>query len=623
MNLSSAVKSKINRYFPPKFVAGTDEELTDRLVQFYCEYINSLVENALAGSYLDKDFLPEVFKSVNELKNLLNNLTSPNSTVGILMAFDDLIFNNLRDYFKFSKNIKISDDKKRILPVKELGESAIDRFIEISDKFFQITTIHEFDKLFQITLKVSYYDHKLSADPQILAELFTWKQDIGELKTVFSLERKKHKFLSNTIFFIDLLSDKIDYLMSLINRRNRVDGDFYILFDGFKDNIQPPAPDFKFPQVKSVFHRSGIVDPLEEVNVNDWKHSSSDDEKKFLAGEKLELNELHALARIVSKKSFISINHSDILKYVDGIDRNSLSEYNQVVVNQFHLYLLNNQLSFFIKNSEAESTISALFDEIRKLNRKYGIHNYFPHLKLCRKYLSEFNQAFAQPQKDKNWIAQLQEILVKFKESLTDLDGTFIWANKNAFCPFRETIDKCTITIGYRNRDYKLLIASAYSTPLNYKSIYTTITGLKSLPEILEQQIQNGINLINFHTKIEGTISKVNELKTGLESSQKKQVEILSIFAAIVLFVSGNIQLFKEVENVAQGLHFMLIFSLSLSLFVSLIWVVFNDPNQKIRKKQWMMLGFYFLVFIVAIFTLPLDSIKSFPKVIFIHLFPF
>lgn len=601
-------------------------ESSQTLIFFYQDWLNIQISEILSGHYLDADFNATFETCSTQVKNVLKNYSGTSQIASLCARIGQLVSCNTKTMSEFLSELKADKSTHIMLRINDwidkTHRDAIDILSATSElnndaTKFQIET-------FITNIKVAALDHHFVASVTVLELLNIHKSNIPryiegfEKPHIFSIKSETKSLFE---FLARLLLSKIDYLIGLLGKRMKEEGNSYSFFDGSIHQESSVVPSFQYNELKSLFQANDVILPDESISIN-HKHSSARDIiESFLKGGELSLFQFRLLARLISSSKNIGISYADLIArflVIKSKIQNHI-EYDQYVMNLVHLYLLNSRLSYEIKMGYTIEQIKSSINEIKRLSIQYGIRNYFPAMKVCVKLIDDYNAVLTKKFLGEEYLDSLDLILCAYKEYLDELEISLNWSETKKFVPFRETQKACTITIKDNNADgleHELFIASSFSTPLNYTVIRNNVDGLRSLSTIMVQQFQNARNLLQYR-------NEVNELKTGLESSQKRQIEILSIFAAIVLFVSGNIQLFKEVDSVAQGLHFMLIFSLALSLFVSLIWVVFRDPRQKIRDKQWMILVFYFIVFIVAIFTLPLANAYNMPKYIFIHLFPF
>jgi hypothetical protein len=90
--------------------------------------------------------------------------------------------------------------------------------------------------------------------------------------------------------------------------------------------------------------------------------------------------------------------------------------------------------------------------------------------------------------------------------------------------------------------------------------------------------------LFELHVSLKKDVSEIYTIKEKLAESDKRHIEILSIFAAIVMFVSNEVQMFSNLKNVKDAVIFTLFFAFSLGLFVMLIWFVTRPTTVNLKK---------------------------------------
>ena len=92
------------------------------------------------------------------------------------------------------------------------------------------------------------------------------------------------------------------------------------------------------------------------------------------------------------------------------------------------------------------------------------------------------------------------------------------------------------------------------------------------------------------------------DIKNRMEKADRRSIEILGIFAAIVLFSAGGIQIFRfENITIVDAFKFMLCFSYSLVLFIFLIWLI---TRENIRSVTWIHRIFFIALSIISYLAL-------------------
>lgn len=608
MKYSELISDLVDKYFPKNPVAsGPLPELDQvyNLTYFYQALLNTQISVLLAGQYLDKDFDTDLLNAYENIQKILTNLSGSENFAIMVENFRHLITVDYigLDYFigGFAPT-KHSQIRKR---VNHLTNNVIYTLLEaaFSSPWLNQEFIKSHINLFNTSIKVAVIDHGFAASPEESEELIAYKLQVeNNIKTLNSsavtIETETYHHL---LFLAKLLIDKIDYLISMIGKRLKEDGKSFSFVDSFSNIELNEKSIFNFPEVTEMYRKNEKILPDESTVLNYKDAESKSIFDKFHQHKPLCLYEFRILTRLASSSKRIKITHSQILEHflqIKELHKTDCS-YDQHALNLMHLYILNNHLSYKIKEGTSYMDLRSDLNSINTFSIQYGIQNYFTDKKICHKLVDEFNAEFTKGIHKEGYLEKLDSVLRELDEKLEELDASVLWSDRLKFIPFRETRAESTKNVKNPEKpgmSNDLFIASAYSIPLDYSSIKIEVSGLRSLPAILKQQLQNARNLLQYS-------NEVFDLKSKLESSQTKQIEILSVFAAIVLFVSGNIQIFTKVDTLAQGLHFMFIFALSLSLFVSLIWVVFKDRNQDIHKKQWIIISIYFFFLVLGVIS--------------------
>jgi len=147
----------------------------------------------------------------------------------------------------------------------------------------------------------------------------------------------------------------------------------------------------------------------------------------------------------------------------------------------------------------------------------------------------------------------------------------------NSTVPFKFPIDECIHIINFNNTSYKILLLN---TVIKYYS-----------PEHTKEKIENGIftayELINrieaFKTNEEArklvsdTKQVVDDTRKDIKNSERRSIEIISVFAAIVIFAAGAINIVPRIETVEILVPAMLLFGFVLICFIGLL-LLFIEP---------------------------------------------
>ena len=85
---------------------------------------------------------------------------------------------------------------------------------------------------------------------------------------------------------------------------------------------------------------------------------------------------------------------------------------------------------------------------------------------------------------------------------------------------------------------------------------------------------------------------EINEIKESVKQTDKRSIETLTIFTAIISFIIGNVALFKFIKTFYEALIFILIYAIALSIFVLLIFVS-TKGVEEIKSYKKILIWFY------------------------------
>ena len=251
-------------------------------------------------------------------------------------------------------------------------------------------------------------------------------------------------------------------------------------------------------------------------------------------------------------------------------------------------YIISSLASAFIKD---DSVDKKSYDEIERLkskieelvlrNQDEEEHSYFTYYKLSRLYLGIGRFYLKKKQFDK---AKKYSELAKDKLKESKKRFSLPWWSLLRFYPDKDLILKSKI------------FSLSWFCRMHWNDFNARFFGLE-------------FDIMQFLTDIayQESIGKIEKSEKRAEEAEKNaakhNVEILSIFAAIVMFVSGNIQIFQYISSVKMAIIFMVWFALSLITFVLLIRFNFRikitDDDSTASKIIYHILNFLIAIFII------------------------
>lgn len=237
-------------------------------------------------------------------------------------------------------------------------------------------------------------------------------------------------------------------------------------------------------------------------------------------------------------------NRLYLIKIRNSFDRYALNTIKNYLHNSRFAYLIDHQISF----NELNKELSA----IGVIQKKTYIKNFYPYKKaidylipLIQRELKNNNTNIIN-----EYVKYLNELIEKFEISIK-------WCSKRKFYPFQLMENECHCK--YNNID--IFIPSAYTKPINYQ-------------ELLNELSQYKLTWISLKGQLEILKEKreVLLMRDQIRLSEKKYLEILGAFTAIITFLFGCINFFSTART-AQDLTFSSFgLGIILLLFSSMIY---------------------------------------------------
>ncbi|HUW06937.1 MAG TPA: hypothetical protein VMW01_11815 [Williamwhitmania sp.] len=270
-------------------------------------------------------------------------------------------------------------------------------------------------------------------------------------------------------------------------------------------------------------------------------------------------------------------------------------------------YLYNNILSLELKNKDLSlKDIDEKIETVKIIQYQNSVNNYFPYKKLCSWIESKIDKdlSVATPNNvTKTYIDRFDVCLKKYRENI-------IWSKKHLVWPYQPRLEECIIITS--SDSIPIFCASSFILPINYDYEEGCLKKLEESLSLFQSVYKTSHYL-------EKELEDINNSKKEVQEALRKNIEILSIFAAIVLFVMGNIQIYSQVDTLNSAIAFTLAFGYVIAVFILLISLIIRSNNEQKESKKHKIKVLWFLaisaiIFICIIFfapNLPLSSSKN------------
>ncbi|MPM15351.1 hypothetical protein SDC9_61720 [bioreactor metagenome] len=247
-------------------------------------------------------------------------------------------------------------------------------------------------------------------------------------------------------------------------------------------------------------------------------------------------------------------------------------------------YFLNNLLSVHASNNDLTGAES-LMTRIEISQAETGIKNYFSYLKYFQLLVREAEKLFHNYDKGQD----IYLIIEKIRNCYSHLKENVSWSHFNFPLPFQLETKECVDDTDHQH----VFLYSSYILPIHYVSV--------------ENEFQKAGNDLIFNERFESyfaALKKVyndsEEIKKEVKRNDRKSMETLTIFTAVISFLIGNGYIFGNISNNAYFLPLSLTFNFGIGLFVLLMYLINNDFQIKKRKYYHIAVGILIALFISA-----------------------
>jgi hypothetical protein len=542
------------------------DKLLDRLLK-YIENIQSTIE------------LPDEF--VNVQFQLYSTL---------LFHFVNPFKSSIREYKSFihrlSRSLKFNEHSLLFEAVS----------LNQSFSFNQSNVVLDATKLsrvFLVNIRLATIDHNLSVKKEILNELILTKNEL-------------EKTISNSQNLFDkVLIDKCNYLIKKILYRFQEDSKNYLYAFDFEDKELHPD------ELSISFYKE--FDNITQGHYEKANNHSNQRRKwledvyvKIENKENLNFKDYHVSIKeykdgTKNLSQVENLNEKFKVLYKAEIDKTTNNQFDKRALHTTCNYMMNNEFSFMLGHNEIEfPIITDKYKEIKNLQLETRIKNYFPCVKYAYYLSNKLDSFFKNTEVDSS---EVKPFIDKFEGALRDSYENYEWCKDKNFLAFQLPSEECKIKYNNEGIDYSFFLASSFVLPLNYEKI------LGELKEF-SRKLEKYKTLLEVHENLKAEKSTIKELRENIEKNDRRSIEILGVFSAIVLFTSSSVQIFsiKDVQF-KDALKFMLCFSYSLTLFIFLIWLITRENIKSVTTIHRM---FFFALAFVALISL-LFTLNWFP----------
>ncbi len=559
---------------------------------FIIDFFKILSISVLLGEYI---FIDDFFQKLNKIESEIKKLPTYWGVLNIggvqlrkiseqIVGVSSAITIAIERYKDFCKHIEnaYSDDKKDFI---------FERNNTLIEKQNQKDLALENEELilyFENILKVNTIDHFLSSKKESIIEILNIEFYFKQSPIPFFTEISKVAF------------QKANFLKYKWKQRQEVE--FSYLEDGIHKELN--TQEITLPKLKEW---EDIINSQQYEYQSHWQRSVTknrvisylkienlkDDTPKFI---------IHQLIKYYKDIAPDYKKGYQIADFLIKSRKNSEKyNYDAYVEDIFCNYALNNAFSCFLKQ---ETSIENIFSKYYETEEKLTsiTRNYFLKYKLLNKVFELLLQKYKEVSKD-FFINEYQEYLNKCKEILISYKEYKDWSLENFNYIYLLPYEESVVNFEIENKNLPVFFASSFVLPpshleieKHYKEIEEKFNKLNSYLEFSLffnnetkeiKDIKENITLFS-----DNQTKEINEIKESVKQTDKRSVETLTIFTAIISFIIGNVALFQFIKTFYEALIFILIYAIALSAFVLLIFVS-TKGVEKIKSYKKILIWFY------------------------------
>lgn len=594
--------------FPIKENIINDITLDNEFNLFMYRLSYYLNKSIIEGTYTKGNTSEDISIISNTVQKIIIDLSEPESpqyNPDPLIEINHIIQYQINTYELFIEKTKRLYNKENI--------EYIDKSIYLDNYSIYFKKFKSLIELLNCNIELAKIDHSFLNDELILKQLFNLKNSLNTIR--FTIPRIKNyepqtkslyvKF--NTLigalkmkceFLIDkwYARSKIKLIDDNLKHKNLFESNIYIDYEA-NSTLRDYKNKIIYLYEISGYKRQNILKKcFQEIN----RKNISDRETL----NSLSIFELHTLIKYYKDE----VKNLDLLKdLIPVFDKKTSNDqsnfYENFALHVAKQYCQNNYFSLYCEKLE-DNTINLTSENlINKLdsffleyetikNNTAGLtDNFFLQAKFLKYSLTIINNHL-NANKDNllDAVIKTKKFHTKLEQSIEEFEKKIQWSLKN------------------NNYIFKLPYSESI---IKYKHINIYLSSSFLLPKIDEDIVKEKRHIDDINQKLkfiyttELQINEIHKLKEDYKIDNKKLIETVTLFTAVISFIVGSIGGFKFVTDIYSAISFTITFGLSLMTFVLII--------MRLLKKERITNGwdFGFLTIIlafIAILTLNLQK---------------
>ena len=536
----------------------------------------------IGGDYVDLDSCKaDLLDIESQLKTLQEELTQEylsDITSTVLLnkrtSFFDPIYQTIKSFLRFIDKIeqKLTFHHKRYY----LNES----FKDVLSKLDKAKISSQ--ELFELNLFVANCDHFVGVtDYKMLEQL----EEVVEVLKLYSGTREvAHAIYSKALF----LRNKMFFRKVHEHRGESGEHEIYIA----KKN----GENVRF--VSEEYVAQPPLKPYEEWNryllnhyeiAEDWKRSISSkiEDRQVTSYSILELHRKIKYYKDIEKSSEgLKLIRLNLLERLTNAKEQN-DKFNLYALKICLSYCYNNEFSLMCEKDQTRTKeeIESFYKEIDQCVETKPIKNYFIQAKYIKYKTQQISDHFEDKVELYNNLGACEELLEECTVLKRKYDEGLEWVRQNYNYVFQLPKEECSVIDKVGVSDLNVFVYSSVVLPINRKSLGLHLKDDLSKLIMFQASVENLRVTKTAHDEIKDLTVQLKESQAEFANKERKTLEILALFAAIVTFVAGTIPGFKFINNGIEAIYFTLSLGASMSLF-ALIFYMINRGHTSLKSLR-------------------------------------
>ncbi len=304
--------------------------------------------------------------------------------------------------------------------------------------------------------------------------------------------------------------------------------------------------------------------------------------------------EAHSLIKYYKDIKPNLINLEEIASFFE--DYEPKSNYDKFALNVSKNYLKNNILSLKMTKINL-SDIDNLISEYKELQENSSINNFFPYYKICSYLKKYIEDNISLEELEMESLTNVELALNKLKRCFKLYKSNFQWSENHLYYAYQLPFDESKVEIEIDNDlSIKVFNPSTFSLTINYSEYSDFLKEMESFILNFDNQIKS---LKNIYFSTNKLIEKQTEIQIQLKDQEKKNLELLGIFSAIIALLFQGVNTAQSSDRFEFKLLTFLSMFIVLFSFLFMIKIFF-DKNKTTKKMSfWFEISIFTLMFVI------------------------